>query len=311
MTKIAILGSAPHSRLLAPFEDKEWTIWACSPRNIGALPRIDVWFEMHDTFRIKREWRDEEPVFTWLNAQSCRVYMIEQNDIVERAERYPIEDVLQVFAPHWFHSTVAYMLALALVKHGKEPGFEFGLWGVNMAGDSEYALQKPDLLRMLEWAQEHKLPFYIPPESSLATPPILYGYSEGNHIAIEIEAQLKDLAGRQQSVKEKRDQLAHEEAFLDGLTQGLQYVKRTWAGVENVPGKLSTSSSSDDRPEQRGSQVDQGDALHQGEVRPVAATFPERGSGLGRERESAGSDPRLGVAGGSEVFWPGLNGSGI
>src|SRR3954468_23311721 len=42
--KVAILGTAPSSRMLAPFNDPEWQIWSCSPGNMGCIPRFDRWF---------------------------------------------------------------------------------------------------------------------------------------------------------------------------------------------------------------------------------------------------------------------------
>ncbi len=41
--KIALLGSAISSVGLAPFYDKSWEIWGCSPANKN-LPRVDRWF---------------------------------------------------------------------------------------------------------------------------------------------------------------------------------------------------------------------------------------------------------------------------
>src|SRR3990167_7020844 len=48
-TSIAILGTAPSSMELAPFNDPAWALWACSPgaMAICAQKRSDVWFEPH------------------------------------------------------------------------------------------------------------------------------------------------------------------------------------------------------------------------------------------------------------------------
>src|SRR3981189_2150960 len=45
--KVALIGTAPSSRMLAPYNDPSWKIWACSPGNMNVLPRVDVWFELH------------------------------------------------------------------------------------------------------------------------------------------------------------------------------------------------------------------------------------------------------------------------
>src|SRR5512143_2413950 len=45
--KVALIGTAPSSRMLAPYNDPSWKIWACSPGNMNAIPKADVWFEIH------------------------------------------------------------------------------------------------------------------------------------------------------------------------------------------------------------------------------------------------------------------------
>src|SRR5882672_892663 len=45
--KVALIGTAPSSRMLSPFNDPSWKIWACSPGNMGIMPRVDAWFEIH------------------------------------------------------------------------------------------------------------------------------------------------------------------------------------------------------------------------------------------------------------------------
>ena len=55
-SNIALLGTAGASMALAPFDDKSWAIWACSPGaySICAQKRSDVWFEPH-------RWQPSEP----------------------------------------------------------------------------------------------------------------------------------------------------------------------------------------------------------------------------------------------------------
>src|SRR5262245_26006161 len=49
--KIAIVGAAPSSRMLAPYKDESWKIWTFSPSHTsdwsGELPRVSVFFELH------------------------------------------------------------------------------------------------------------------------------------------------------------------------------------------------------------------------------------------------------------------------
>jgi len=45
--KIALVGSAPSSVLLAPYGDPSWEIWGCSPGVYYQAPRTEAWFELH------------------------------------------------------------------------------------------------------------------------------------------------------------------------------------------------------------------------------------------------------------------------
>ena len=81
--KVAIIGTAPSSRMLAPFDDDSFEIWACSPyfnietRTFCDLPRMTKFFELH-------EW--DEPALVdklreaqadgykrWLKSLECEV----------------------------------------------------------------------------------------------------------------------------------------------------------------------------------------------------------------------------------------------
>ena len=67
--KVAIIGTSPSSRMLAPFADESWQIWVCSQGNVGKLPRVSKWFEIHSitdlTGEEHRGWSLD--YFTWLN----------------------------------------------------------------------------------------------------------------------------------------------------------------------------------------------------------------------------------------------------
>src|SRR5882724_13388828 len=64
--KIALIGTAPSSRMLAPYNDPSWTIWACSPGNMNALPRVNVWFELHSNLLWPEHESYGKPYIEWL-----------------------------------------------------------------------------------------------------------------------------------------------------------------------------------------------------------------------------------------------------
>ena len=137
--KVALIGTAPSSRMLAPFSDPSWTIWACSPGNQGQLPRVDAWFEIHGTNLL---WPQNEhygkPYIEWLKQQKFPIYMQDQT-LVPNAVTYPMKEMVKEFGPYFFTSSFAWMMARAMKQEAKE----IALYGIDMASRDEYILQRP------------------------------------------------------------------------------------------------------------------------------------------------------------------------
>ena len=68
--KVAIVGTAPSSRLLAPFNDPSWQIWVCSPGNMNTVPRVDVWFEIHNNLTWPENQHYGLPYLDWQTRQN-------------------------------------------------------------------------------------------------------------------------------------------------------------------------------------------------------------------------------------------------
>lgn len=115
--KIALVGSAPSSIALAPYDDPSWAIWACSPGAYGHLKRCDAFFEIH-------RWTPGERGFSpdydaWMAKCECPVYLIEPRPDIPNSIAYPAEAILAQypgFARSFFTSSLAWMLALAIAN---------------------------------------------------------------------------------------------------------------------------------------------------------------------------------------------------
>lgn len=142
--KIALLGAHPSTLANAPYKDRTWEIWCCSSRNMGAVPRHDLWFELHEPL-------GHEKYVSWL-AKLPRVMVRTEVGRVAlpHAHVYPEEDMRARFGPYFFTSSIAYMLALAL---SREPD-EIGLWGVEMAKKHEYEYQRPGCHYFIQKARD-------------------------------------------------------------------------------------------------------------------------------------------------------------
>ena len=193
--KIAILGSAPSSNLLAPFSDKSWDIWACSPANAGQLPRVDSWFEIHDMERLLRD-PGYGGYMLFLRSQPL-VYMLEKHPKFPTSVRYPIEEIRPQFCWDFFTSSVAYMLALAI---SREPT-HIGLWGIDMSGDEEYTQQRAGCKYFIDIARQRGIEIVVPKESDLLSvfPP--YAYREIDPTWVKLNTRMKELDAEIESLQ--------------------------------------------------------------------------------------------------------------
>lgn len=181
---IAVLGSHPATVANAPFDDPSWTIYACSAHNIEhrTLPRWDQWFEIHRTAsdptrsykflrgleeqaRQKQE-RGENPI-VWMRDKSALPFF-------PGGKLYPEDEMKKTFCPFLFSSSVAFMLAKAIMDCERLGIKQIGLWGILQASEQEWGYQRPGTQYFL-WeatrrgikvlaARESKL-FEIPPET--------------------------------------------------------------------------------------------------------------------------------------------------
>ena len=204
---IAVVGSHPATALTAPFGDPSWVVWACSPDNTpfgltkGArqLPRVDVWFELHSPLEHhsrpygylqyvaklpKVVMRDPTALASGLfpGAVPYPEKDLYGTDVLgksleqvapgvhqEVVRAYPTGDGL--FNPWAFTSSIAYMLAKAIVDCEREKIPAIGLWGILQSSDNEYAYQRPGTQYFLWEAAKRGIKVLVAPESRLAERP--------------------------------------------------------------------------------------------------------------------------------------------
>lgn len=235
--KIAMVGTAPTSRMLAPFNDPDWEIWACSMGNMNVLPRVNIWFEMHAVREMMAaENRTAfEPFYAWLKQHSeagtFQVVMPEFNDFIPKAIPYPLDEMIQRFKTrNWFTSTIAYMMAVAIARGAKE----IGLFGIDMAaGQEHYEAQRAACTWWIEKAESLGITVHVPYESSLKIATPLYGYWEGTPFGRRINAVRLQVRTAVQNLQQQIAALNSQLAYFQGADEQLGYFQRTWVdGIE-------------------------------------------------------------------------------
>jgi hypothetical protein len=213
--KIAIVGTAPDSSQLAPWGDPTWTIWVLGDNaHRGAVARWDAVFELHD-----HDFPVAEPAqHAWMQtARGKPLFMQRQRPEYPDSVRFPREDLVAHFG-RYFNSSIDWMLALAI----RERPAEIGLWGVNMAHDSEYGTQRPSCEYFLGWCRGLGIKLHIPPQSDLLKSAGLYGYEEPV-IDLKWKVRWDELVARYKECEKQRDDLESNMIFLKGALDDMKY----------------------------------------------------------------------------------------
>ncbi len=223
--KIALLGSAPSSRMLAPFNDPSWQIWACSGSNKDVLPRSDYWFEMHATDR-RRINPKLVNYYEWLKSYPA-VYMQSKDPEYTGSIEYPKAEMIAEFGDMFFTSSVAWMAALAISQITKSTDKEkrLGLFGIDMAASDEYGYQRAGCQFFIWVAKQRGIEVVAPAESDILNFQPLYGYQENTHMWRKLDVKEAEINDRINDMKVKMQQMQHDTAVLRGALEGLDYAK--------------------------------------------------------------------------------------
>jgi len=226
--KVACIGTAPSSRMLAPYNDPSWTIWSCSPGNMGVIPRADAWFEIHGNLLWPENRHYGEPYIQWLRQQTFPIYMQDQS-LVPNATPLPYKELVAEFGPYFFTSSFAWMMAFAMMKGAKE----IALFGIDMASRDEYILQRPGAYFFFMEAKRRGIKMMAPYESDIMQPPGLYGFSEVTQFGRKILSRKVELKQRVNDLTHQLNSAQTQKTYLEGALEDLDYFEAIFGGVQN------------------------------------------------------------------------------
>jgi hypothetical protein len=248
--KVALIGTAPSSRMLAPFNDPSWKIWACSPGNMNTLPRVDLWFELHSNLLWPECESYGKPYIEWLKQQKFPIYMQDRwptaegnmvplQQIVPNATGFPMNEMVAEFGDSFFTSSFAWMMALAIMQGATE----ISLYGIDMASRDEYILQRPGFFFFRYQAEKRGIKVSAPHESDIMQSPALYAYVDSTPFGRKIAARRQEVKGRVSGMVQQRDQLSNSITYLQGAQEDLDYFESIWSGVCNKMGRVEYENS--------------------------------------------------------------------
>lgn len=239
--KIALVGSAPASVRMAPYQDPGWKIYGCSPGVYGIAPRVDEWFETH-LWEPGQTWFSPEYV-QWLSALPGRGVTLWVGGPVPipDAKLYPFDEVLAVFDPqHWFcSSSLFWMMARAIMAISDESLQQgrainaavdkIAFYGVDMAAGEEYEMQRAGIHFLAYKAAAMGIEVGAPPTSDLFTRRFRYGADEWTHSFAKLRARREELQSRMVQAQQLAQAKGNEASFLQGALDDLKYMHDTWA----------------------------------------------------------------------------------
>jgi hypothetical protein len=294
--KIALIGSAPSSTNLAPYWDKtyldflqgkepfapplthggeKWDIWACSPGAAGQVGRATRWFEVH-RWEPGREWF-QVGYLEFIRRFKGPVYVggeVPQQE-VPMQRRYPIAKVENEFSSYFLTSSLALMMALAILEieqirssrrayratlalpdaermaaatANPMPEFvsieeltkpdeddEIGFWGVDMAATEEYGYQRAGCQYFILETLRRGIGVYVPPESCLLRPMPVYGISEWDHNYIKMTQRMREMNARREQLQNEAQKAQINLASVSGAIDDLNYMVNTWTSPYGLP----------------------------------------------------------------------------
>jgi hypothetical protein len=194
MKKVAIIGFAT-TKDKAPIEDKGVDLYLLNELYNWAQPKLDAagrtwsrWFELHDMQTIT-DSNEDQAHLKWLRAQPAGrlIYMQAVHPDMPASVRYPIEDMCVRFG-RYFTSSIGYMLATAIAE-GRDESLKvidpeaaygwIGVYGIDLAADSEYTDQRPNTEYLVGLARGLGIEVVIAEGAALLKADRLYGYEPG------------------------------------------------------------------------------------------------------------------------------------
>jgi len=219
--KVAIVGGAPSTQMMAPFDDPEFDIWVLG-NQIQSYDgkRISRIFEIHDNLSEHEEGYAQYLVDIGIPMIVGDKFPIEANG-VRNFNKEMASEILPFFS-----SSPAYMMAQAIMDEYEE----IHIYGVDMAvDDHEYFKQRPDMYAWITCARERGIVVVIPEQSSLYKS----NYDEGTDWNVEkgpfTEAEFLKLAKMHE---DKANEYRVHIASHDGARQAYERLAKVARGIE-------------------------------------------------------------------------------
>lgn len=153
---IAIVGFAPTTRDIAPYDDPDVEIWGLNEAyKYDFMKRWDRWFQIHQAWSYRRpENRNDPDHWKWLQEDhDFPIYMQDVDPDVPASVKLPLQEIIDTFLPNvtrgdgsgieYFTSSYAYLAGMAaLLNKDDLENLRLETYGFEMSTMTEYHYQK-------------------------------------------------------------------------------------------------------------------------------------------------------------------------
>ena len=230
---VHIVGFAP-SWVETPWDDdgERWGMNAL--HKIAPDKPFDRWYQLHDIDEHHKEDRAEH--IGWLRGSKLPIIMWPEHiekygKEIPNAVAYPKDEVIAMFGKY-FTNTVSWMVAHALFEDREN----IGVYGVDMAQDSEYGNQRPSCEYFVGWARGMGKTVFIPATSDLLKAPFLYGVEDGGALRTKMVGRQKELQERKAHLEGQAGQVNQALQQVLGALEDTQYWIRAWSMEASIGG---------------------------------------------------------------------------
>lgn len=215
---IAIVGSHPDTRSLFDFDRTDCDVWVFNEAlKDDWCKRATGVFQLHKpTVWRSGTNRNDPKHYDWLKSgDTPTIFMQEEYNDVPRAERYPLDEIKEQYPRHYFTSSCAYAIALAIYKGYKR----IELYGIEMETNTEYAHQRTGVAYWIGFAEAKGIEVEHVSKGFWDAP--LYAYEDDVVIPIAVyEERIKHFNGPCKAAQQRHTEYkTHTYAMLDSWVQ--------------------------------------------------------------------------------------------
>lgn len=261
--RICIVGFAS-ARDQAPYADPSWEMWGTNDV-YAYVPRIDVTWELHDLQGLieggRRNPKHIEVIANGVRPTVMLPDVVAANPHFKNVSAYPKQGIDETFGRKYFTSSIALMLAAAIVEltdlvtindrqmRIAKPGSGLSMFGVDMAADSELASQRPCVEYYVGVADACGIPVFIHPGSDICKSAGTYGFDTTLPLRMKMEVKIGESMKASQQIDQnlmnlqlQKENLLYQKGHADGARAAYKTLRNTWTNPHEVvkptePGK--------------------------------------------------------------------------